>query len=407
MTTRFSCLVLVTCLSAIVLSPPVYADEVISICVSYKIVLDPASGKRPSGPSGRVKDDDIDEAIGAMNAMLESYFRGFRMRRVDLITEIGGMGDTNGPSKWYDTDFFDEDDGEKFKNQMEGEAQYNPGLYVWNDNAINIYITNGINGGICSFPGDNIIIIGGSSANDGIVHLHEIGHFFDLCHTQGCDCGCCEPGETGACDTEPGDDKISDTLPDLACWSRNNISFFKFGAFYSDLTRIQQEIVDNVFLNLMSYRDSACGFAASTTRLTELQLDQWTDTVNKDRRYVADGRTYFVEAGGGLDGSSKFPFGSIMAAVSAVSSAGGDVIMIKPGAYLETLAISKRVTLRATRQGSAVIGSTVLPMALASKSPKDIDEELLKIPGISGINIHARLGFAGGSKNRKLNKVEK
>jgi hypothetical protein len=42
--------------------------------------------------------------------------------------------------------------------------------------------------------------------------------------------------------------------------------------------------------------------------------------------------------------------------VYLAGTGGGDIVLIKPGAYKEAFTISKPVTLRATRLGSVVIG---------------------------------------------------
>jgi hypothetical protein len=204
---------------------PLQAQGVINIRVSYKVILNPANGARPilTGAT-QVSDADINTAVNAMNVLLQSYFRGYRVQRVGPITNVGGMGDTTGPSRWFATDFFNASNAITLRNQMEAAAM-SDARYAWNANAINIYINNGTAGGLCSFPRDgNIMIIGGSVANAGATQLHEIGHFFDLCHTQGCSCGC---GVCGSCSasgcTTPGDDGIADTLPDLACWGANDL----------------------------------------------------------------------------------------------------------------------------------------------------------------------------------------
>ncbi len=172
-----SLLYVVTITLLIAASPSLaQAQGVITVRLSYKVVLNPANGSRPTGPGGgTVTNANIDAAIAAMNTLHETYFRGFRFQRVDPITNVGGLGDTTGPSIWFNTNFFAPGGGAQ-KDLMEAAAMSDP-RYAWNDDAINIYITNGICGGICSFPGgsDNIIIIGGCAANSGPLHLHEIG----------------------------------------------------------------------------------------------------------------------------------------------------------------------------------------------------------------------------------------
>jgi hypothetical protein len=321
--------------------------QFIFINLSYKVVLNPANGSRPNS----ITDASIDQAVARMNQLQGPYFRGFRFRRVDPVTEIGGVGNPTGPSQWYNTDFFDQINGTTWQNQMEFAARHNSD-YHWNNAAINIYVTAGICGGVCSFPGHDIINIGGCSfSQDGAIQMHEIGHHFNLCHTQGCPCAGCDSTKTGQCYTTPGDDEIADTLPDLQCWSRDQIAIFSFaGRTYSQLTASERERVDDVFLNIMSYHNPA-------SRLTENQIDHWTDAANGVRLPVTSGRTWYVNAGGSVQGG-----------LNSANPAGGDIVLIRPGAYNEHLTISQPVTLRATRAGPVTIGSPV-PAAFTAARP--------------------------------------
>jgi hypothetical protein len=395
---KIICIIAVVTLAAFFVSF-VHAADVITIRLSYKVVLNPANGNRPPG----VTDNDIDVAIAAMNALEESYFRGFRFQRVDPVTNIGGQGNVNGPSRWYNTDFFEDRNA---KDNMENDALNNPGVYAWNANAINIYITNfdGRCGGICSFPGDNdeIIIIAACTDGDGATQLHEIGHYFNLFHTQGDVCGCCESGETGKCHTEPGDDKVADTLPDLACWDRDGIANWTYKNTYANLNDDQQKLVDDVFLNIMSYHGSNCGQGAVPTRMTEGQLDRWTDAANDDRRGVANGRTWFVgtPTSGFGNGTSGNPFLIVNSAQIAANPQGGDMILLKPGAHRPALlsnrlVLNKPLTLRATRAGAAVIGASSTSSPVVTQSSEDIDAALRQIPGIVSDRSHLHLDFAG------------
>lgn len=382
-----------------------YADDVITIRLSYKVVLNPADGTRPPG----VRDADIDRAIAEMNALEQTYYRGYRFQRVDPVIDIGGRGDLTGPSRWYNTDFFDRDNGVRWKNEMEDEAMRNQVIYVWNAIAINIYITNGICGGICSFPedADNIIIVGGCADGDGRTQLHEIGHYFSLFHTQGRRCGCCDLTRIGECNTEPGDDEIVDTLPDLACWNRDDIANWTYRTSYAALNSFQQELVNDVFLNVMSYHESACGQNVVTTRMTEGQLDRWTDAAKFFRSDVVDGQTWFVDPslGGGFGGGgySVVPFRSIALAVFVADSVGGDIILLRPGALNETITITKPITLRATRAGTAVIGATnLVAQSAPSQTPKETitkaDEDVFVI---SASQKSIMLGFPGSRMTKK------
>ncbi len=367
------------------------ANTTIEIRLSYKIVLNPDDGTRPPGPGGgALTNQMIDDAIEGMNELQGTYFRGYRFIRVGSIMEVGGEGDLTGPSQWYDTNFFGEG-GSDLKDEMQQEAQDNPSQYQWNSNAINMYLTAGICGGICSFPGDfdEIIIIGGCSADDGPLQQHEIGHFFDLCHTQGCPCGSCAPGSSGLCHTIPGNDEISDTPPDLQCWDQDDIAQWTYNLDYNQLTTSQRNFVDDSFMNVMSYH-------TSEIRLTEIQLDVWADIANDERRFSLNGDSIFVEPGGGNggNGSSTSEYRNINTAVANATSDGTDIIMFRPGTYNQTLTITRAVTLRGTRGGVVRIGT-------GSASPTPDPPVIYPYPDIYdgvpgfGSDPSATLGYAG------------
>lgn len=338
-------------------TPVARADHEIIIRVSYKIIRNPADNSRPPG----VTDAVIDASIAEMNALLNSFKRGYRFERVDPIADVGSTGNQNrpNPSHYYDIDALAVDGT---REQMESDALANQSLYAWNASAINIYINHATGGGKCAFPTDHLIVVGANSAGNGELQIHEIGHFFNLCHTQGCPCGCCfASGQTGECNTSPGDDGVVDTLPDLACWGRDDIALNSFSAPYASLDSSQQARVDDVFLNIMSYHAAGCGHphqATSVTRMTEQQLDRWTDTAYFSRAVVCDGRTYFVQAGAFLPtatGRSDHPFPAVGGGIGA-SNASGDIVMIRGGIYPETLRLSTPITLRSPRGHAARIG---------------------------------------------------
>jgi hypothetical protein len=399
--------IIATILLTAALPSPSKAQGVINIRLSYKVILNPADGTRPilTGAT-QVTDANINTAVNAMNTLLQTYFRGYRVQIIGQITNVGGMGDTTGPSRWFNTNFFGNNGGD-LKNQME-DAAMSDARYLWDPNAINIYIVNGFCGGLCSFPNenDNIVLIGGCSANAGAVQLHEIGHYFSLCHTQGCACGC---GPCGSCSatgcTTPGDDGIADTLPDLACWDQNAIARNSFGGRnYAQLNAGEQSLVDDVFFNLMSYHGTCCSVGGSQTRLTELQLDRWTDTGREQPRVaVCDGLTLFVDtmsvAGRGFPGHSQFPYNRVEIAVQGAANYNGFpvILMLRPGAYNERLTIRTPVTLRATRRGPAVIGSATVAPAQTVFSQEEIERKLRETPGIYDVEP-AQLGFPGGSR---------
>ncbi len=338
------------------------ADHEIFIHLSYKVIISPSGGGRPPG----VTDSVIDSAIDEMNQLMVSQGRGYRFVRIDPVIDVGGtfsfgIASRPSPSRYYGINMLNP----SFSNarqQMEDDALDNQSLYAWNPNAINIYINQANAGGQCAFPANQLIAVGAGSADNGALQLHEIGHYFGLCHTQGCPCGCCGAfGATGECNTEPGDDGISDTLPDLACWDRDDIAMHSFGVAYSQLAEFAQRRVDDVFLNIMSYHRGGCGHSgggATTERLTERQLDQWSDAAFATRRGVCDGRTYFVQAGAFLPiatGRPDRPFPTVGGGLGAATSP-TDIVMIRGGTYPETLRLSTPVTLRTPRGNVARIG---------------------------------------------------
>jgi hypothetical protein len=342
-------------------------DSVINIRLSYKVILNPNNGLRPS----LATDTTITRAVRGMNTLLKSYWRGYRMQLTEIV-EVGGLGDTNGPSRWYSIDLDD-----STKNVMEHAAENDPANYAWRDNAINIYINQGQGGGICSFPppdpgsDEEIIIVGFIAVRDSSTHLHEIGHFFDLCHTQGCLCGPCSSTKTGTCYTTPGDDEIEDTLPDLPCWGLDQIAMNYFSKNYKDLDDGQKKQVDDVADNVMSYHHLA-PLRNPLRRLTEGQLDHWTDAAVRynSRIDVRDGRAIFVATNGGTiltsNGTSSSPF-ALNWATFVANQNGNDILIMRPGTYNTSITIKKPMTIRATRQGSVSIVASTNPTVAGSR----------------------------------------
>lgn len=329
------------------------AQGVITVRLSYKVVLNPADGNRPlKGDGTQMTDNDIDTAVTAMNNLSAAYFRGFRFKRVDAVTNVGGKNDTTGPSQYFGINFLTDPKSSQLKDQMEDAALSNT-AYAWNSAAINIYINQGTGGGKCSFPtdGKSIIVVGVVSSSAGTTQLHEIGHYFSLCHTHGCNSG-------------SGDDGVADTLTDSPFWTQDQIAGNNFsGRNYSQISAGEQQQVDNVMLNLMSYHGTTGGSAvpagtAAMSRLTELQLDRWTDVARAERRQVCDGAALFVGANAGpYDGSSLYPIPTVeRGAAQAALISGQRILMLRSGSYNERLTISTPMTLRATRTGPAIIG---------------------------------------------------
>jgi hypothetical protein len=308
--------------------------------LSVKFILD-ANGNRPA--TGIVtRDADVNAQINAANQVLANTGRGFRFALE--ILEVSGA------SQWFSVD----SRSTANKVALETAAIADPARYQFRNNAINIYINGDTNSGVCSFPGGgSIILVGQGSRNTTL--FHESGHFFNLCHTQGCECGGCgEAPNPPTCATVPGNDGAADTLPDLACWEQDNIANNTFGINYENLNAGQQAQVDAVFFNIMSYH-------GTRDRLTDDQMDRLTDAASSDRRNVATGRTWFVDRNCGSiirNGSSRCdafsgPFGLVRDGLNSASS--GDIVLIRAGNYNERQTFNRPATLRASR-GAVVIG---------------------------------------------------
>lgn len=353
-----SCLTAFICLGGLFcssLASHAVEDSVIKIRLSYKIILNPSNGQRPRPiwvlSDKVVTDDKIRNAVEEMNKLVAPFWRGYRFELYEIV-EIGYIGShsTTDPSQWFHTDFVKNNRRGELKDAMEKAARSNPVLYAWRDNAINIYINQGTTGGLWR---RNSIVIGASNARSGFVHLHEICHYFNLRHTHGfCD------NRDGENYKISGDDGVADTIADLPQWNKDGIAKYTFSMKYDELQGYQREMVDNVAENIMSkhYEEP---IAAELTRLTEGQLDRWTEGMDEYvlRVKVRDGRTWVVDQKSGANvGTMRYPFASVNLAVEAANSNGGDIILLRPGQYAQAVTIQKPVTLRATRNGPASIG---------------------------------------------------
>lgn len=303
--------------------------------VSVKFILNAGGNRSASGVINT--DQEVQDQIDLANAILDATGRGYGMQLTEIV-------DLAGVSQWFNADV----DGTT-RDNLQAAALGDPATYAWRTNAINIYVLGSGGSGICSFPGDgNEIIVVGQGAR-ATTFLHESGHYMDLCHTQGCPCGSCSAGDTGQCNTTPGDDDISDTLPDLSCWDQDDIAQWSFSMNYGGLTPGQQTQVDRVFFNVMSYHGTRNRFSSN-------QLDHATDTSNVTRNAVATGRTWFVDDDASILalGTSVFPYETVAQGVAAAASS--DIVLVRVGSYPETMTLTNRMCFRATR-GNAVIGS--------------------------------------------------
>ena len=359
--TRLALLLLVL-LSGLTIGPSA-RGQYIWVNLSFKAVLNPTNGMRYYN----FNETDIDSTINRANSFLAAYLRGYRFRRAEPIRNVGGVGDVTGPSKWYSVNPREKNlaagDWDNRK-QMEMEAFAAQAIYAWNPNAINYYIVAGYgvppqDAGDCAFPSGNNHLIELGTVNNPYTLLHETGHYFELYHTQGsCDCkrnnqGCTLTNGFWAGNDDATGYRITDTLSDSECFTQDTLARANFNKPYATCTAGEITLVDDTFFNIMSYHPGV-----AQVRMTELQLDKWTDFANGARAAVSSGRTRFVSPGGANSGggtTSTTPLRTVMFA-QTVATPARDVVLLRPGNYNEQLTLDKPLTVRATRGGWATIG---------------------------------------------------
>ena len=322
------------------------ADTVINIRVSFKAVVNPLDGSLPMLSGREVRQSDVDALVDGMNDLLVLYGRGYRVARHGGLIAVGEIGGSfSGPSQWFNVDFFDDPDA---KHDMDKAARGNPVSYAWSPNAVNIYIVDDFGGAKCSTSdSEEIIVASVGRVNEPRVILHEIGHYFSLCHTQGCSCADCD-GELGTACESPGDDEVGDTLLDVQCWTLDDIANASFFEPFNTLpVELKNRVIDTAE-NLMSYHHMP-PLQLMLGRLTEGQLDRWTNTIKAlpfgftYRAHVVDGLTYVVP--------DDWTLGDARGRAGA-----NDIILLRPGTrhFIATVTLDEPTTYRVTRDGPAV-----------------------------------------------------
>ena len=263
-------------------------------------------------------------------------------------------------------EFFDKAVDSASRDELQAHAIAYPNLYGWREDAINVYILGTMSGtfvGYCSTASTNhaILLRADSSAR---TFFHELGHFFDLLHTQqgsnydAAD-GCEPPYVAGT------NDLCDDTLADHPCFDRDDIAETNYlGMAYDDLPSNHQQLVDNTWFNLMSYHKKGTVITSDQWERVEVASDEW-------RNYVVGQRHWFVDLGNtcnapngsrrcayndiilfGILQTGGGPFPSVGEGLDVAGS--GDLIRIRSGTYHETLTLSQSVTLRA-EDGQVII----------------------------------------------------
>lgn len=319
------------------------------IRLSFKVILDPNTGNRPSYAT----EEFFNDAMTFMNEVICKSGRGMKFSKEATI-EIGGKNHSIS-KKYYSANPIDKTVSPHWLIQLETDAQNNTATYFWRQNRINIYFNGGGGGGVCSLPNyasnqDEASLIGSGSM---VTILHEVGHFFNLCHTQGCDCNSCD-----TCNKSKSD-KINDTLEDLACWSRDSIATNAFGKNYNGLTLTQQKQVDDTYNNVMSYH------FGDRDRLTELQLDRWVQSIfeYQSRKDVVSSLPIYVDDNKGCVevnciASPLEPIKYIDPAIDKLETTSNrNILVLKPGNYniKDNRIIKTNCVITGTGGGNAII----------------------------------------------------
>jgi hypothetical protein len=284
----------------------------------------------------------IQDDYTTYNRLINGYARGCRLAVTEIVQLPSSL------SAWFNVQARNGAN----RDQLLSNATASPALYAYRSDAINIYINNS-SSGVCCGANNGLIFVG--NEDNSTTMFHEIGHMLGLCHTQGCGCNGCPPDALGACDT-PTSDNVGDTIPDLPCWSRDMVSMNWAGLPYASLNASQQDTVNDVWFNIMSYH-------SSLTRLTPGQMDKIAENSNDDRDNVTGNYFVFVD---GTSGNDLFSGRSVALSCRSISGAisgsgNDDVLLIRAGTYNKSSAgpwiinanrvlCSRQGTVRLTRQ---------------------------------------------------------
>jgi hypothetical protein len=300
----------------------------VPIRISIKFILD-ANNNRPV-PGNLSTNAEINAEVNWANTILADNRSELRVELVELL-------DLAGVSQYYNA-LADETN----RNDLRSDARNDTARYRWRNNAVNIYINGGTGSAISSFPGDNdIILMNQWCANTPSCILHELGHSLNLLHTF----------------QWPGD-QCNDTIEDGENWTRDDIAQNNFSNTYNNLTPSQQDQVDLVFNNVMSYHT-----AQPQVRLSACQMDRTSNQADSDRAWLLSREPVYVNSAHfGIElGRFSFPYSTLDAAVNAGLS--GKAVVLQRGNYSLSDPLAAN-TFIVTRFGPSIINHGALHYSL-------------------------------------------
>lgn len=320
------------------------ATAYVPVRISIKFILD-AGGNRPA--TGNLNTDaEINAEVDWANTILADNMSELRMELLELV-------DITGVSQYYGSDA-----DETNRDNLRSDAMSDPTTYSWRNNAINIYINGGTGSAISAFPPYNdIILLNQWCGNTPSCVLHELGHSLDLLHTHDQD-HCADTIQDEWCDNF----NVSGDCIDPH--TRDEISMDNFGQVYNDLTPAQQDQVDMVFNNVMSYHTGE-----PQLRLSYCQMDRKSSTADSDRGWLLARTPVYVDSTytGSESGRFPTPYITLQSAINAGLS--GKVVVLQQGSHTAPTSVMNVSSYMVTRFGTSTVGQGCLLYSL----PTDLE----------------------------------